>query len=106
MSEKQEANTSSDSRVEESSSLEPVTATDPVVQSGTAVVAAGTNAVSQFPLTDKADKVKPPLTLEEKRKVWIRRIIGAILFFSILGCLALLAAAQAVTFLFKTILSP
>lgn len=107
MSEKQEANTSSDSRVEESSSFEPVTATDPVVQSaGTAVVAAGTNTVSQFPITDKADKVKPPLTLEEKRKVWIRRIIGAILFFSILGCLALLVAAQAVTFLFKTILSP
>lgn len=106
MSEKQEANTSADSSVEESSSFEPATAADSAVQSGTAVVAAGANAVSQFPLTDKADRVKPPLTLEEKRKVWIRRIIGAILFFSILGCLALLAAAQAVTFLFKTILSP
>lgn len=106
MSEKQEANTSSDFSVEASSSVEPVTIAEPVVQSGTTVVAAGANAVSQFPLSDKADKAKPPLTLEEKRKVWIRRIIGAILFFSILGCLALLAAAQAVTFLFKTILSP
>jgi len=64
------------------------------------------DALSQFPLTDKADKVKPPLTVEQKKKVWVRRIIGAIVFFSILGCLALLAAAQAVTFLFKTILSP
>ncbi|MBX9949479.1 MAG: hypothetical protein K2Y39_09950 [Candidatus Obscuribacterales bacterium] len=53
-----------------------------------------------------AEKVKPPLTMEEKKKVWIRRIIGAIVFFSVLGSLALLAAAQAVTFLFKTILSP
>lgn len=62
--------------------------------------------VTALPVTGKTEKVKPPLTLEEKRKVWIRRIMGAILFFAILGSVALLAAAQAVTFLFKTILTP
>lgn len=63
-------------------------------------------AADRFPITDKAEEVKSPLTVEEKKKVWVRRIIGAIVFFSVLGSLALLAAAQAVTFLFKTILSP
>ncbi|MCC6978339.1 MAG: hypothetical protein IT343_08460 [Candidatus Melainabacteria bacterium] len=68
--------------------------------------AAEVSAVSAFPVTDTAAKVKPPLTTEEKKKMWTRRIIGAILFFSILGSLALLAAAQAVTFMFKMILTP
>ncbi len=63
-------------------------------------------AADRFPITDRGAKNKPPLTAEEKKKVWVRRIIGAIVFFSVLGSLALLAAAQAVTFLFKIILSP
>jgi len=57
-------------------------------------------------VTDKVDTAKPPLTMEDKKKVWTRRIIGAIVFFAILGSLALLAAAQAVTFMFKMILTP
>lgn len=73
---------------------------------GASLVEASPSPVSAFPVTDKADKVKPPLTTEEKKKVWTRRIIGAILFFSVLGSLALLAAAQAVTFMFKMILTP
>lgn len=73
---------------------------------GESLVEVSPSAVSAFPVTDKADKVKPPLTTEEKKKVWTRRIIGAILFFSVLGSLALLAAAQAVTFMFKMILTP
>lgn len=64
------------------------------------------SAASEFPVTHKADKVNPPLTMEEKKKVWTKRIIGAIVFFAILGSLAMLAAAQAVSFLFKTILTP
>lgn len=80
--------------------------TDAISELNESPRSASDHALSQFPLTDKADQVKAPLTLEQKRKVWVRRIIGAILFFSIMGCLALLAAAQAVTFLFKTILSP
>jgi hypothetical protein len=60
----------------------------------------------EFPITHKADKINPPLTMEEKKKVWTKRIIGAIVFFAVLGSLALLAAAQAVSFLFKTILTP
>jgi hypothetical protein len=60
----------------------------------------------EFPVTHKADKINPPLTMEEKKKAWTKRIIGAIVFFAILGSLALLAAAQAVSFLFKTILTP
>lgn len=73
---------------------------------GTALVETPPTAVNAFPVTDKAEHVKPPLTMEEKKKVWTRRIIGAILFFSVLGSLALLAAAQAVTFMFKMILTP
>lgn len=73
---------------------------------GTAVVESPDSAVGQFPITDKADKVNPPMTMEEKKKVWARRIVGAIVFFAVLGSLALLAAAQAVTFLFKQILPP
>ena len=53
-----------------------------------------------------AAKVNPPLSMEEKKKVWTKRIIGAIVFFAVLGSLALLAAAQAVSFMFKTILTP
>jgi hypothetical protein len=64
------------------------------------------SAAAEFPVTHKADKVNPPLTMEEKKKVWTKRIIGAIVFFAILGSLAMLAAAQAVSFLFKTILTP
>jgi hypothetical protein len=64
------------------------------------------SAVAEFPVTQKADNVKPPLTMEEKKKVWTKRIIGAIVFFAVLGSLAMLAAAQAVSFLFKTILTP
>ncbi len=78
----------------------------PAETTGTKVVESPDSAVGQFPITDKADKVNPPLTMEEKRKVWVRRIIGLIVFFSIMGSLALLAAAQAVTFLFKQILPP
>ncbi len=74
--------------------------------SGTSVIETQDSAAGQFPITDKADKVNPPLTMEEKKKVWVRRIVGAIVFFSVLGSLALLAAAQAVTFLFKQILPP
>lgn len=64
------------------------------------------SAAVEFPVTQKADNVKPPLTMEEKKKVWTKRIIGAIVFFAVLGSLAMLAAAQAVSFLFKTILTP
>ncbi len=59
-----------------------------------------------MPIPLAADKNKPPDRMEDKKKVWTRRIIGAILFFSVVGCLALLVAAQAVTYLFKTILTP
>jgi len=65
-----------------------------------------TSPVEEFPITHKADKINPPLTMEEKKKVWTKRIVGAIVFFAVLGSLALLAAAQAVSFLFKTILTP
>lgn len=47
-----------------------------------------------------------PVTIEDKKKVWTRRIIGAIVFFGLLGCAMLLLAAQAVSFMFKTILTP
>jgi hypothetical protein len=118
MNESQEQKSEAETNESQSSSSSSLPSAETQAESGTELVAgdpkavsdsvaiAGSSAVGQFPITDKADKVKAPLTLEEKRKVWIRRIIGAILFFSILGSLALLAAAQAVTFLFKTILSP
>ncbi len=64
------------------------------------------SAAAESPVTNKADKVSPPLKMEERKKVWTKRIIGAIVFFAILGSLAMLAAAQAVSFLFKTILTP
>ncbi len=65
-----------------------------------------TPAVEEFPITHKADKINPPLTMEEKKKVWTKRIIGAIVFFAVLGSITLLVAAHAVSFLFKTILTP
>ena len=65
-----------------------------------------TSPVEEFPITHKADKVNPPLTMEEKKKVWTKRIVGAIVFFAVLGSVTLLAAAHAVSFLFKTILTP
>ncbi len=65
-----------------------------------------TSPAEEFPVTHKADKINPPLTMEEKKKVWTKRIIGAIVFFAVLGSVTLLAAAHAVSFLFKTILTP
>ncbi|HEY9787664.1 MAG TPA: hypothetical protein V6D17_19910 [Candidatus Obscuribacterales bacterium] len=43
--------------------------------------------------------------LDEKKRVWVNRIVGLITLFAILGCVALLLAANAVTNLFNTILS-
>ena len=45
-----------------------------------------------------------PGSLEEKKKVWVKRIVGLITLFAVLGCIALLVAAMAVTNLFNTIL--
>lgn len=73
---------------------------------GAALVEVPTPAVEEFPVTHKADKINPPLTMEEKKKVWTKRIIGAIVFFAVLGSITLLVAAHAVSFLFKTILTP
>ncbi len=47
-----------------------------------------------------------PLTTEEKRKIWTRRIVGLIVLFAVLGSVTLLFAVQMVTNMFKMILSP
>ncbi len=46
------------------------------------------------------------LTSEEKRKLWTRRIVGALVLWCLTGCAVLYFASQAVTFLFKSILTP
>lgn len=46
------------------------------------------------------------LTSEEKRKLWTRRIVGALVLWCLTGCAVLYFASQAVTYLFKTILTP
>lgn len=70
---------------------------------------------SEEPKTAQVDNVAPPqpqaygkkpATLDQKRKVWTRRIVGLIVLFSLLGCVAMLIAAQAVSNLFKVILGP
>lgn len=73
---------------------------------GAALVEVPTSPAAELPNTHKADKINPPVTMEEKKKVWVKRIVGAIVFFAVLGSLALMVAAHAVSFLFKTILTP
>lgn len=46
------------------------------------------------------------LTAEEKKQLWTKRIIGAIVIWSLTGCAVLFIASQAVAYLFKTILTP
>lgn len=64
--------------------------------------------VEEPPLVQAAVVSASPkvLTSEEKRKLWTRRIVGALVLWCLTGCAVLYFASQAVTFLFKTILTP
>lgn len=66
------------------------------------------NQVDEPPQQSNSVRKTAPkvLTAEEKKQLWTKRIIGAIVIWSLTGCVVLFIASQAVTYLFKTILTP